>query len=95
MPEFKLLQHSVERDSLLAQQNHKVENQIGRFATKLVLIAVFRGDDDFRGFFADLLENLVYALLEQVRRVRAFRPFRVSLGDRSFNRLNGPNRSSF
>ena len=52
-------------------QNHHMIGQIGDFKDGLLPIAALSGDDDLGAFLADLLENLIDALLEQIGGIAA------------------------
>ncbi|MNR62262.1 hypothetical protein D3C85_1842360 [compost metagenome] len=56
-------------------------DQIADLKTKLIIIAVLGGNDGFGGLFADFFQNLIDALLEQIRSIGAFRAFLITLLD--------------
>ena len=49
----------------LPEQHHQMVHEVAPSLAQLVVVPVFRRDDDFRRFLADLFQNLVQALLKR------------------------------
>ncbi|MNG19355.1 hypothetical protein D3C84_1035080 [compost metagenome] len=78
---IQLAHDIVQRKIPLPQQHEQMIDQIADFQTKLIIIAVLGGNDGFGGLFANFFQNLIDALLEQVRGIGTFRAFLVTLLD--------------
>jgi len=68
----KLLLYIVYGYAHLYHEHHEVIRQIRKLLHGFALVASLASDDNFRGFLADLLENLIDALVEEIGGVRAF-----------------------
>src|SRR5215213_8027142 len=70
-PARQLTRERFERQPALDQEHQEVVDEVGRLRRQRARVFVLRGDDGLGRLLADLLQNLVQALLEEVGRVRA------------------------
>src|SRR6058998_3693048 len=75
---FQFATDLVQRNATFDQQHQEVINQIGGLGNKAA-VGIFSGDNCFRRFFPDLLQNLVEPTVEQVGGITAFGPLFLSL----------------
>ncbi|MNI82795.1 hypothetical protein D3C73_1395490 [compost metagenome] len=103
MPSIQFLKHIIQRQLLLPQQHQEMIDQIAGLVTELLGTPVLGCNDNLRRLLAYLLQNLVYALLKQVRRVSSLRTLHIPFGNNGFKisqngepimrRLNGCSRA--
>src|ERR671927_762017 len=71
-PVRQFARERFERQAALDHEDDEVVDEVGRLRGERAHVFVLRRDDGLGRFLADLLENLVQPLLEEVGRVRAF-----------------------
>ena len=67
----KLIHYLIDCYSLLSHHNKKMIDQIRYLKNGLLVISVFGSYDRFAAFLADLFEDLIQTLVEQVGGIRA------------------------
>ena len=64
MSAFEVFNNFIQCHALIDEHDKEVEEEIGDFVNDFFFVAVLRGDYGFNCFFADFLDDSIFAFLE-------------------------------